>query len=338
MKQFARLCLVMAGVLAMPALPSRAALALAQDASAVASPLWIARGGGGRGGGGGGRGGGGRGGGGGGGRGGFSGGGGHSGFSGAGSANGFNRGASRPQGGWADNSRGTRAGGGPSLDRQPISRPSGGYQRPEGGLGSNRPAGSPTLGDRTINGGNRTINGGDRNFNSGDRTFNTGDRRYNAGDRNFNGQVNRNWDRTVNINNVNLNPGWARPGWGYARPWNYGWYGGWATPRWGWWGASAAAWGVSTLATAAIINAAVDNAVANSTTYIVVPNTGYQLQFGTVQPYGTTGVSFVVTANNISYQMTADCTNGSLNGAQPASAQEAELLNSACQVAFGNVS
>ena len=154
--------------------------------------------------------------------------------------------------------------------------------------------------------------------------------------RNFNGQVNRNWNRTVNINNVNLRPGWARPGWGYARPWNYGWYGGWASPSWGWWGASAAAWGVTTLATAAIINAAVDNAVANSTTYIVVPNTGYQLQFGTVQPYGTTGVSFVMTANNSSYQMTADCTNGSLNGAQPASAQEAELLNSACQVAFGN--
>ena len=194
------------------------------------------------------------------------------------------------------------------------------------------------MGDRTINGGNRTINGGDRNFNTGDRTFNTGDRRYTAGDRNFNGQVNRNWDRTVNINNVNLNPGWARPGWGYARPWNYGWYGGWATPRWGWWGASAAAWGVSTLATAAIINAAVDNAVANSTTYIVVPNTGYQLQFGTVQPYGTTGVSFVMTANNVSYQMTADCTNGTLNGVQPASAPEAELLNSACQVAFGNAS
>ncbi|MCX5954141.1 MAG: hypothetical protein NTZ40_11770 [Cyanobacteria bacterium] len=330
MKQFARLCLVMAGVLALPAVPSRAALALVQDSSVVASPGWIARGGGGRGGGGGGgfRGGGG----------GFSGGGGHSGFSGAGSANGFNRGASRPQGGWADNSRGTRAGGGPSLDRQPISRPSGGLQRPEGGLGANRPAGSPTLGDRTINGGDRTFNGGDRNFNTGDRTFNTGDRRFNAGDRNFNGQVNRNWDRTVNINNVNLNPGWARPGWGYARPWNFGWYGGWATPRWGWWGASAAAWGVSTLATAAIINAAVDNAVANSTTYIVVPNTGYQLQFGTVQPYGTTGVSFVMTANNVSYQMTADCTNGSLNGAQPASAQEAELLNSACQVAFGNAS
>jgi len=306
MKQFARFCVVMAGLLALPAVPSRAALAFTPDFAGVASPGWIARGGGG-----GGRGGGG-----------FSGGGGHSGFSGAGSANGLNRGANRPQGGWADNSRGNRGGGGPAIDRQPISRPSGGYQRPEGGLGSNRPAGSPTLGDRTVNGGNRNFNGGDRNFN--------------AGNRNFNGSVNRNWNRTVNINNVNLRPGWARPGWGYARPWNYGWYGGWASPSWGWWGASAAAWGVTTLATAAIINAAVDNAVANSTTYILVPNTGYQLQFGTVQPYGTTGVSFVMTANNVSYQMTADCTNGSLNGAQPASAQEAELLNSACQVAFGN--
>ena len=92
MKQLAGLCVVMAGVLAMPAVPSRAALALAQDSAAVAIPGLIARGGGG----GGGRGAGG----GGGGRGGFSGGGGgRSGFSGAGSANGLNRGASRPQGG-----------------------------------------------------------------------------------------------------------------------------------------------------------------------------------------------------------------------------------------------
>jgi len=328
MRALSRFCVVMAGLLALPALPSRAAMIQAQAMEAP-GPGLIARGGGG-----GGRGGGGGGFGGGRGGGGF-GGGGHNGFSGAGSANGFNRGASRPQGGWRDNSLG---GAGPSLDRQPISRPNGGYQRPEGGfqrpesgLGSNRPVGSPGLGDRTLNGGNRTVNGGDRTFNGGDRTFN-------GGDRTFNGQVNRNWNRTVNINNVNLNPGWARPGWGYARPWNYGWYGGWATPAWGWWGASAALWGVSTLASAAVINAAVDAAVANSTTYILVPNTAYQLQFGTVQPYGTAGVSFVVTANGISYQMSADCSSGLLNAAQPASAQEAELLNSACQVAFGNAS
>jgi hypothetical protein len=45
-----------------------------------------------------------------------------------------------------------------------------------------------------------------------------------------------------------------------------------------------------------------------------------------------------MTANNVSYQMTADCNNGTLNAVQPASAAEAELLNSACQVAFGNAS
>jgi hypothetical protein len=121
-----------------------------------------------------------------------------------------------------------------------------------------------------------------------------------------------------------------------ARPWNWGWYGGWSNPPWGWWGASAAAWGIGTLATAAIINDAVNTAVSNDVTYIVVPNTGYQLQYGTVQPYGKASVSFVVTANGTSYQLTADCNAGAINGRQPNSAQEAEVLNAACQVAYGN--
>jgi hypothetical protein len=123
-----------------------------------------------------------------------------------------------------------------------------------------------------------------------------------------------------------------------ARPWNWGWYGGWNTPTWGWWGASAAAWGIGTLATAAIINDAVNDAVSNDVTYIVVPNTGYELQYGTIQPYGNYSVSFVVTANGSSYQINADCNAGAINGRQPSSAQEAELLNAACQVAYGNAS
>jgi hypothetical protein len=88
--------------------------------------------------------------------------------------------------------------------------------------------------------------------------------------RNINRDVNRNWNRNVDINRVNLYPGWARPGWGVARPWNYGWYGGWATPTWGWWGARAAAWGVATLATAAIINDAVDDAVVTRSSLFAV--------------------------------------------------------------------
>ena len=60
------------------------------------------------------------------------------------------------------------------------------------------------------------------------------------------------------------------------------------------------------------------------------------MQFGTIQPYGNASVSFVVTVDGTSYQLTADCNAGAINGRQPNSAEEAELLNAACQVAYGN--
>ena len=153
--------------------------------------------------------------------------------------------------------------------------------------------------------------------------------------RNWDRDINRNWNRTVDIDHVNLYPGWARPGWAVARPWNYGWYGGWSTPTWGWWGARAAAWGVASLATAAIINDAVDDAVDDHVSYIVVPNSNYQLLYGTVSPSGSSGVTFDVTAGGSTYQLSADCNSGTLNGQDPSSAAEAELLNAACQVAYG---
>lgn len=260
-----------------------------------------------RGGGGGGRGGGGRGGGGG------FGGGGHArtGFGGGGS---FTRGNNRPSGGFSSGNHLNRVGN-PSISR-PATRPGGGMDRPGGGFqrpdGLQRPSQGPQRpsGERTLN------------LDRGDRSIN----------------VDRNWNRQVNIGSVNLNPGWARPGWGVARPWNWGWYGGWSRPPWGWWGARAAVWGVGTLATAAIINNAVNEAVANDVTSFVVPNTGYALQFGTVQPTGEASISFVVTANRTSYQLTADCNAGTINDREPNSAQEAELLNAACQVAFGEAS
>ncbi|TVS01778.1 MAG: hypothetical protein EA413_13580 [Cyanobium sp. PLM2.Bin73] len=133
-------------------------------------------------------------------------------------------------------------------------------------------------------------------------------------------------------------PGWARPGWGYARPWNYGWYdSGYRSSNWGWYGASAAAWGLTTLTTAAIINSAVDNAVSNQTTYVVVPNTDYRLLYGTVEPINDQSVRFAVEAGSSETYFDADCNRGTLNGRNPTSASEAELLNAACQVAFGAV-
>jgi hypothetical protein len=221
----------------------------------------------------------------------------------------------------------------PSVGSRDLSRPNAGT----------RDLSRPNAGTRDLNAGaNRNINRDgnwninrdvNRNINRDvNRNINR-DRNWNI-DRNVN--VNRNWDRRVNINNVNVRPGWARPGWGVARPWNHGWYGGWSTPTWGWWGARAAAWGVGTLATAAIINNAVNNAVDNNNTYIVVPNSNYQLVFGSVQPSGTSAISFAVTDSGSTYELTADCQSGLLNGQEPQSAAEAELLNASCQVAFGN--
>jgi len=348
-----RTSLVLALVITLPSITSPlAALAVSQDASLH---LLIARGGGARGGGGGARGGGG------GARGGGDFGGGRSGFQNTGGAGGLNRGSSRPTGGWSQSVRGNAPN--PGLSR-PASRPSGGFSdadRTPSTLGAgNRTPGSLGGVDRTpgsidrSNLGNRTpLTSGDRSL-GGDGTFNRNgnlnrdnlngnlnranlDRNVN-GQRMFNGNVNSNWSRNWNVNNVNLSPGWARPGWGYARPWGTGWYGGWATPGWGWWGANAALWGISTLASAAVINAAVDSAVTSNTTYIVVPQTTYQLLYGTVQPSGSQGVTFLVQVDGNTYNLTADCNAGTIDGALPNDAAQAELLNAACQVAYGTAS
>jgi hypothetical protein len=77
--------------------------------------------------------------------------------------------------------------------------------------------------------------------------------------------------------------------------------------------------------------------VESNTTYIVVPNTSYQLLHGSVQPVGSSSVSFAVTTADGTYQLTADCSNGLIDGRPPETADEAELLNAACQVAFGSV-
>ncbi|MFM7264382.1 MAG: hypothetical protein ACKOZW_02070 [Cyanobium sp.] len=352
------LAALLAGLILLPSAPLAASGSVSPAVPAEgAMAQWIARGGGGRGGGGhggGARAGGGSRGGGGGQR---SGGGGsraHSGFQGSGSS--FSRGDRRPQGGFSQGNRTSRVGN-PSLDRPSRpSRPAGLADRPGGrpdGLrpDGNRPRpdrpmadrspGDRSLGDRNL--GDRTL--GDRNL--GDRNLrdrNLGDRQLgerNLGDRTLGDRtiaIDRDWNRNINIGDIDLNPGWARAGWGVARPWNWGWYGGWSNPPWGWWGARAAAWGVGTLATAAIINAEVDDAVADNQTTIIVPNTEYRLLYGTVEPGSGTTITFVVQAAGADYQLSADCQRGLINNREPASAQEAELLNAACQVAFGTAS
>ena len=209
----------------------------------------------------------------------------------------LNRGSTKPSGGWTSKANQK---GGPSLDKR---------------KGSDSRQASKGDGRRDDRSGNRDKRQDDR----WDRRDDRWDDRA------------KHWDRWDNY------PGWARPGWGYARPWNYGWYGGWATPGWGWWGASAAAWGVTSLATAAIINAAVDDAVESHTTTIVVPNTDYRLLYGSVEPVNDQTVSFSIESGDREVALNADCKRGTLDGRNPSTSQEAELLNTACQVAFGDV-
>lgn len=149
--------------------------------------------------------------------------------------------------------------------------------------------------------------------------------------------VNPHWNRIANVNRASLFPGWARPGWGALRPWDKGWYGDRTFTPWTWLGARSRAWGVTSLASRASINKAIDNAINAYIPYIVVPKTNYKLLYGTELPSGNDSVSFVVQSNSIDYRLNANCKKGTINGREPSNLQEAELLHAACQVAYGPV-
>lgn len=152
----------------------------------------------------------------------------------------------------------------------------------------------------------------------------------------------RDWDRRVERGVDRLRrwddewPGWVRPGWQLARPWRYGWYGNWNNPPWGWWSARSVAWGVGSLATAAVITNAVNNAIAASQPTIVVQDAGYSLYYNSIEPTGDQAIRFTAATGNTPFEATGDCGRGELNGREPASAAQAQLLNAACQVAFGS--
>jgi hypothetical protein len=128
--------------------------------------------------------------------------------------------------------------------------------------------------------------------------------------------------------------GWRNGGYWGARPWNAGWYRGWG--GWGWWGASAAAWGVAGLATGAAITSLVNDAANQQSSVIVVPQSTYSLNFGSVESVGTAGVSFSYGVGNTDLIGAANCQDGLLNGQVPTNADQAQLLNAVCQVAYGS--
>ena len=118
--------------------------------------------------------------------------------------------------------------------------------------------------------------------------------------------------------------GWATGGYWATRPWPYGWY-----------GTAPLAWGVAGMASAAAITNSVNAAAAQQSTVIVVPQTGFQLNYASVKAIEPDSVSFTWTNGALSQAASGNCRQGSLNGA-PATAANANLLNAACVVAYGN--
>ena len=136
-----------------------------------------------------------------------------------------------------------------------------------------------------------------------------------------------NWDRYGN--------GWySNNNWTNNRPWTYGWYGSSYYNNWGWYPGQAAAWGLAGLATFGVINSLVTSAQSNEVSYIEVPDSDYYLYYPSVTATGDV-VTFEVNDGRSTVRFSADCRQGTLNGASPRDADEAQLLNAACQVAFG---
>jgi hypothetical protein len=162
-----------------------------------------------------------------------------------------------------------------------------------------------------------------------------------SGNRSFGSFDNDRFNRNVNVDNNfynrdgnGFNRNWANGGYWNNRPWNTGWYRG--AGNWGWWGANAAAWGVAGLATGAVIGGLVNAAANQQSPVFVVPNTGYELDYSSVEGVGSYGVSFNYLVNGSQLMGAANCQQGLLNGQVPANATQAQLLNAVCQVAYGN--
>ena len=89
------------------------------------------------------------------------------------------------------------------------------------------------------------------------------------------------------------------------------------------------------LATGAVIGDLVNAAANQQSPVFVVPNSPYQLNYGSVEAVGSYGVSFNYLVDGTQLMGAADCQQGLLNGQIPGSSSQAQLLNAVCQVAYG---
>ena len=168
-------------------------------------------------------------------------------------------------------------------------------------------------------------------------------RRFKAGDRTAIGGFDHpTFNRRINIQNNfynrsigGWNNSWADGGYWGSRPWGYGWYS-WSPNTWSWWGASAVGWGLTALASEALISDLVNQASAQQSSTINVPDSPYQLNYGSVDAVGNSGADFSYgVSGSPPVKGAVNCQAGLLDGQIPSTAAKAQLLNAACQVAYG---
>ena len=155
------------------------------------------------------------------------------------------------------------------------------------------------------------------------------------GRRGFN-EASYNQNNFYNRNVEGWNSQWSNGGYWGNRPWGYGWYQ-WSPDSWGWWGGNSVGWDLAALATGAVITDLVDQAANQQSPVIDVPNSNYQLNYGSVDGVGSSGANFsyAVAQSALPIKGEANCQEGLLDGQIPSTAAQAQLLNAACQVAYG---
>ncbi|MBD2423359.1 hypothetical protein [Cyanobium sp. FACHB-13342] len=267
--------------------------------------------------------------------------------------------AFRGGGGFSGASFGGGGGGGggayrfsaPRIEAAPIERSAPAVPRISGGGGAGGGGGwADKPADRSLEQG---YQGSSHLYGSGTRSAWTGHnisadqfRRLNDGS--WNG--NRSWgsfdndrfNRNINLQNNfynrsygGWNNGWANGGYWGSRPWGYGWYN-WEPNTWGWWGGASVGWGLAALAGAEVITSLVNAAAEQQSPVIDVPDSDYQLNYGTVDSVGSGGADFsYAVAGSPPVKGAANCQQGLLDGQVPSTAAQAQLLNAACQVAYG---
>ena len=168
--------------------------------------------------------------------------------------------------------------------------------------------------------------------------FNRNGWNYNGNNR-WNDGRNQPWNNPAN-NFYNRNVGgwnniWANGGYWGSRPWGYGWYS-WNPGTWSWWGSASPGWGLTALAGAAVITDLVNDATSQQSTVIDVPDSDYELNYATVDSVGSSGADFsYAVADSPPVKGAANCQEGLLDGQVPSTPAQAQLLNAACQVAYG---